>query len=94
MQGSDLDTDNDPIAEQLKALKWRFRFQEPFCLALKALANKYVFKLERLHFPVTWNMITIEIAKIACFLESFDLVQQCIDINSDAELGGFFRASV
>ena len=92
MQGRDLDKYNVMIAEQLKALRWRFQVQEPFWFAFEALANKGLLKLENIHPPITWNTTSGEIEGVALVRESLRLVQQCANMNTDLE--GSFRAPV
>lgn len=95
MRGSELARYNAMMAEQLHALRWRFRTQEPCWIALEALADKNLLKMDVLQSAaITWNAKTGEIDRIVDALEGFELIQKCLDLNAEVDLEGHFRSPV
>ena len=83
------------MAAQMHALRWRFRIQEPFWLALEALENNNLIEPDLLQAAViTWDTKSEEIFEIAGILDGFEVIQQCLDLGAEVDVEGSFDSPV
>lgn len=59
-------------------MRWRFRTQEAFYLAMNFLSHKNLPRLDQLDKPVNWFVIPKERNVVDQILACFELVQQCL----------------
>ena len=66
------------ILSHIQEMRWRFRMQENFYLAVNALSHKRLLRLDKLNKPVNWSVMPRERSVLDQILGCFDLGEQCL----------------
>lgn len=83
---------SDSIKDQMHVLRWRYRIQESFYLAMQALASKHLLNPRFLSYPIDVVKASKDVAVIVKMLNAFTIVQSCT--STDLDLYGLFEAPV
>ena len=83
---------SNSIKGQMHVLRWRYRIQESFYLAMQALANKDLLNPGFLAYPIDVVKATKDVAIIVAMLNAFTVVQSCT--STQLGLYGLFEAPV
>lgn len=83
---------SDSIKGQMHVLRWRYRIQESFYLAMQALANNDLLNPGFLAYPINVVKATKDVAIIVAMLNAFTVVQSCT--STQLGLYGLFEAPV
>lgn len=83
---------SDSIKGQMHVLRWRYRIQESFYLAMQALAIKHLLNPGFLAYPINVVRATKDVAIIVAMLNAFTIVQSCT--STQLGLYGLFEAPV
>lgn len=83
---------SDSIKDQMHVLRWRYRIQESFYLAMQALAIKQLLNPGYLSYPIDVVKATKDVSVIVKMLNAFTIVQSCT--STQLGLYGLFEAPV